>query len=255
MHEVFRLPVADPGEQLVVRLASPNTPPPRPAILYLHGFGSHQGGEKAEYFRTRALEAGLTFCSFDFRGHGASDGDNLGLSLTRNLEEVGRVRHELAVRRLRPLVLFGSSMGGLTALWHAARHPEGLVAGLAIAPALGFAEALENLLGDINMRRWREDGRLRFFNEVGEADVGWGLVEDLQRYDEGELAQGLQIPFLLFQGQRDDTVDWRRIRSFTERCRCGVALELFPRGDHRLIEHLDRVWDRCLEFLRVSGVI
>ncbi|MGH9381037.1 MAG: alpha/beta hydrolase [Thermoanaerobaculia bacterium] len=255
MHEVFRLPVADLRDQLVVRLASPDGPPPRPAVLYLHGFGSHQGGEKAEYFRGRAVEAGLAFCSFDFRGHGASDGDTLGLSLTRNLEEVARVRCELEARHLRPLVLLGSSMGGLTALWHAARHPLGLAAGLAVAPALGFAEALEELLGDTNMRRWQEDGRLRFLNEVGEADVGWGLVEDLQLYDERKLAAELRTPFLLFQGQRDETVDWRRVRAFTESCRCGVALELIPDGNHRLIEHLDAMWDRCLDFLRASGVV
>ncbi|HYE76838.1 MAG TPA: alpha/beta hydrolase, partial [bacterium] len=43
-------------------------------LLYLHGFGSDQWGEKAEFFRDRALAAGFGFCSLDFQGHGRSGG-------------------------------------------------------------------------------------------------------------------------------------------------------------------------------------
>jgi pimeloyl-ACP methyl ester carboxylesterase len=115
---------------------TPAGPASRPCFLYLHGFGSEQSGEKAEFFRRRALAAGFGFCSFDFQGHGLSGGEMAALTLTRNLEDVARVHAFLRERGHGRLILIGSSMGGGTALWYSALHPEEIVAGLHIAPAL-----------------------------------------------------------------------------------------------------------------------
>ena len=122
-----RLPVvgAD-GEtsHLAVRLTQPGgAGRSRFAFLYLHGFGSAQSGEKADYFRARAVAEGLPFCSFDFRGHGESGGTMRELTFSRNLEDLGVVHDFLAGQGLGAVVLIGSSMGGATALWHAARRP------------------------------------------------------------------------------------------------------------------------------------
>ena len=96
-----RLAVTDGEGREVSHLAvrfdpAPEGSQPPLGILYLHGFGSHQAGEKAEFFRARAREAGIPFCSFDFQGHGASGGVLAELTLTRNLADVARVRALLA---------------------------------------------------------------------------------------------------------------------------------------------------------------
>src|SRR5262245_52123897 len=127
-----------PPEALAVRLAEPSGgATARPfGILYCHGLGSSQSGEKADFFRSRAVAAGWRFCSFDFRGHGASGGALEGWSVSRNLADVDRVWGFLAERGWRRAALLGSSMGGGAALWWAARHPERVVAAAVIAPAL-----------------------------------------------------------------------------------------------------------------------
>src|SRR3954447_16584404 len=61
-----RIPIVENGRE-VSHLAVRFDPPPRgagerPCFLYLHGFGSEQSGEKAEFFRVRAREAGFGFC-------------------------------------------------------------------------------------------------------------------------------------------------------------------------------------------------
>src|SRR5436190_18242864 len=57
-----RIPVLKDGREvshLAVRFDPPPSGPERPCVLYLHGFGSQQSGEKAEFFRGRALAADL----------------------------------------------------------------------------------------------------------------------------------------------------------------------------------------------------
>lgn len=67
-----RIPIVENGRE-VSHLAVRFDPPPhgagdRPCFLYLHGFGSEQSGEKAEFFRARALAAGFGSAPSTSRG-------------------------------------------------------------------------------------------------------------------------------------------------------------------------------------------
>ncbi len=232
------------GERLAVLFDEPAGRRAPLALLYLHGFGSRQEGEKATFFRARALASGWAFCSFDFRGHGASEGTMRELTLSRNLADVAAVRAWLRERGHTRLVLFGSSMGGATALWHAALHPEGVLAAALIAPAVGLAKGMERWAGPAGLARWRREGVIRFRNEFVDCDLGWELMEDLRRYPLGDLVARYRTPAVIFQGKLDDTVDWREVAAFAARLPSGIAdLRLYDDGGHRLTERLDELWE------------
>jgi pimeloyl-ACP methyl ester carboxylesterase len=221
------------------------------AILYLHGFGSNQDGEKAAFFRARAVAAGFTFCSFDFQGHGRSGGSLVELTLSRNLADVARVYAWLAEHGHTRLALLGSSMGAATGLWYAALHPESTVAGLHIAPALELDRSLLAWAGPERIRVWRETGRIQFENELVRCELSWDLIEDLRGHPAEELALRYRTPALLLQGKHDSSVAWRNVADFTARCRYeGIELHLFADGDHRLTDRKGRLWQLMLEFLR-----
>jgi pimeloyl-ACP methyl ester carboxylesterase len=253
---IERIAIADAEGREVSHLAvrfdpAPADSPAPLGILYLHGFGSHQEGEKAEHFRARARAAGFPFCSFDFQGHGRSGGSLTDLTLTRNLEDVARVHAWLGERGILRLALLGSSMGAGTGLWYAARHPEGIAAGLHIAPALELDRELLAWAGPERVRAWRRTGRIAFENDLVSCELAWGLIEDLRAHSIEELARCHQTPALLLQGKRDDSVPWRNVADFTARCRYeAIELHLFADGDHRLIDRKDRLWELMLEFLR-----
>jgi pimeloyl-ACP methyl ester carboxylesterase len=184
-------------------------------VLYLHGFGSNQQGEKAEFFRRRCLETGLTFVSFDFQGHGLSGGSIRDLTVSRCLRDVERVRQHVDALSSRPTVLMGSSMGGLVGLWSAAHQPA--VAGAFVAPALGLDETFPSLIGDEGMRRWQEEsGVLPITNELGTFELGWGFVEDLRSRRPEQLCEVHRLPTIIFQGKLDDRVSWEEVEQFAD---------------------------------------
>ncbi len=224
-------------------------------ILYLHGFGSVQNGEKADFFRQRALESGFAFCSFDFQGHGQSGGTMQGLTLTRNLEDVARVHAYVRERGYDRICLLGSSMGGGTALWYSAlysaHHPDEIVAGLHIAPALQFEKGLTAWAGPERCRIWQETGTIHFESDLVSCELGWDLIEDLRRYAFEDLLQRYRTPALLLQGKLDTSVPWKDVADFATRCAYpGIELHFFADGDHRLTDRKDRLWQLMLEFLR-----
>jgi pimeloyl-ACP methyl ester carboxylesterase len=230
--------------------------PARLCFLYIHGFGSDQSGEKAEFFRARALAAGFAFCSFDFQGHGRSGGAMNTLSLTRNLEDIGRVHDWLRTRGHERLCLLGSSMGGGSALWYAARNPESIVAGLHIAPALELDKALLLWAGADKARLWEETGSMHFHNETVATDLDWSLIEDLRGYRVDDLLTCYRTPTLFLQGRRDTSVPWRTVTDFAARCQfTTIDLHLFTDGDHRLTDRKERLWSLMLEFLRGRGLL
>jgi len=225
-------------------------------LLYLHGFGSDQRGEKATFFRERALAEGIGFCSFDFQGHGASGGTMAGLTLSRNLADVARVHGFLAEQGVRRVALLGSSMGGGTALWYAARHPAAVVAGLHIAPALELEQGLLAWAGEERARAWEEIGTIRYTSDLVACDLGWELIRDLRTYPMADLLARHRTPCLLLQGKLDTSVPWRGVADFATRCAdCAIELHLFGDGDHRLTDRKERLWALMLEFLRGRGLV
>jgi pimeloyl-ACP methyl ester carboxylesterase len=253
-----RIPVIENGREvsyLAVRFDAPRQEG-RPCILYLHGFGSEQTGEKADFFRQQALGDGFGFCSFDFQGHGQSGGDLRSLTLTRNLEDVRRVHGFLRERGQTRLILLGSSMGGGTALWYSAFHPEEIVAGLHIAPALEMDRGLLTWAGPERARLWEETGTIHFQNEWVSTELGWTLIEDLRAHPLETLLTRYQTPCLLLQGKQDTSVSWRSVLDFATRCAFReIDLHLFVDGDHRLTDRKDRLWDLMMEFLRGRKLI
>jgi pimeloyl-ACP methyl ester carboxylesterase len=250
-----RIPIVENGRE-VSHLAVRFEPPSggsgdRSCFLYLHGFGSEQSGEKAEFFRARAQGSGFGFCSFDFQGHGLSGGDMTGLTLTRNLEDMARVHTFLRDRGCGRLILLGSSMGGGTALWYSALHPEEVVAGLHIAPALDLEKGLLAWAGPEKARLWEATGRIHFQNEFVACELGWGLIEDLRAHPTETLLTRYRTPALLLQGKLDTQVSWKSVLDFTSRCAFQeIELHPFADGDHRLTDRKERLWGLMVEFLK-----
>jgi pimeloyl-ACP methyl ester carboxylesterase len=259
------IPILRPGRppsHLAVRYSAAEGPRDAPAapdaadtaghcILYLHGFGSEQGGEKAEFFRGRALASGFAFCSFDFEGHGGSGGDMRGLTLSRNLENVAAVASWLETRGHPRVCLIGSSMGGGTGMWFSAQHPERVTAGLHIAPALELEGSLLAWAGPERTRGWQESGTIHFENDLVSCELGWELIEDLRAHSSTQLLPRYRTPALLLQGRFDTSVPWRGVVDFVTRCPYrGIELHFFADGDHRLTDRKHRLWELMLEFLR-----
>jgi pimeloyl-ACP methyl ester carboxylesterase len=249
----IHLPAEVGSEELSVRYA------PSPAgalcLLYLHGFGSHQSGEKAEFFRQGAADLGVSFCSFDFRGHGRSGGTMRGLTLTRNLRDIERVLELLALQGEKRIVFLGSSMGAGSALWYAALHPGIALAALHLAPALELEKSLLTWAGPERTAAWQRTGVLAFHNEFVKCELGWELIEDLRRYPVGKLHQLQATSTLLLQGQRDDQVPWKGVVDLWAASHGSAELHLFADGDHRLTDRKERLWSLMVEFLEARGLL
>lgn len=212
-------------------------------IFYLHGFASSAKSTKAGWFADRFRQHGITLRCPDF-----NEPDFATLTVSRMLDRLGR---ELAAVPDGPIVLMGSSLGGMLAILAAAAFPARVGRLVLMAPAVMFAKPGHHLLPPERIDEWRRRGALPFFHYAydEERPLNYAFYEDSLQHDAFD-AQFDQ-PTLIFQGLRDTSVDYRTVEQFA-RVRRNVTLSLLD-DDHQLIASLPRMWDGIADFLELHA--
>ncbi|MFS0729088.1 alpha/beta fold hydrolase [Curtobacterium sp. 1P10AnD] len=105
----------------------------RPAALLVHGFGSTDTGGQQLFVQTarRLVEHGAAVRSYSRLGHGTSDGDFAGITITDEVEQVTTMIRTLAADADAPVHVVAHSLGAVESALAAARVPD-LVATLTL---------------------------------------------------------------------------------------------------------------------------
>jgi len=240
------------GESLALDATAPRRPDGT-LLLYLHGLGSHRGGEKARFLEEHFLARGFGFARFDFRGHGDSSGRFEELSLSRHLADlravVGHLASGAAGTPPRRLVVVGASLGGLVAAWHGLLDRDAVVAQVLIAPAFRILERYLAALGEFGRERWRREGTYRFVGPWFEFDLQWSAIEDAANYPHERLVRESTAPTLILHGTRDESAPFAASRDFADACTARPRLVAIEGGDHRLTAHKERLADEIERFV------
>ena len=212
------------------------------AVVWVHGFGSHRGGEKAAAVRAECERRGWAFAAFDFRAHGASPGTTLDLTASGLLADLDAVARFLAGEGHTRLGLVGSSMGGFAAAWWATHNPAAVVGCVLLAPAFGFVPGRWDRLTAAEREDWKRTGRLRIKNQWIDTEIGYALAEERDRFRPADLAAAWRTPALIVHGAADDTVPYQTSLDFLRDVSFpAVELRLFKDGDHRLTAYKDEI--------------
>jgi pimeloyl-ACP methyl ester carboxylesterase len=243
------------GEYLDYTLTLPRKKrTPETLVIYLHGFASHQKGEKVLYLKDRFIELGTAYLAFDHRGHGSSSGIMNELTMTRNLEDLDAVIKSKGAGFKR-LVLIGSSMGGQTAAWYAARHPDQITANLLIAPGFRFLQNRLKELGPSSLKKLKAEGQITIKNERAEVIIGKQLLEDGRRFTMDKLLKDYQTPTLILHGTEDSAVPFRDSIEFIQKSKARpMELLLIAGGDHRLTDHKEVLFEHMHAFCKRIGI-
>ena len=202
--------------------------------LYLHGFASGVLSGKAQFFRSRFAAEGVVLEIPDLAAGGFE-----------NLTVSGQLKVVESAAAGEPVLLMGSSMGGYLAALYASFHANATKLVL-LAPAFGFPRRWPEQLGREKTEAWRSSGYMEVFHyaENRPARVGWGLLEDAQRWpDEPSFSQ----PALIFHGTRDDVVASHCSEQFAAR-HPNVRLRLLD-SDHQLSDSVETIWTETRQFL------
>lgn len=207
----------------------------RAGFVWLGGFHSDMLGEKATALHAAAEAAGRAFVRFDYFGHGESDGEFAGGTVSRWRADALAVIDRLTEG---PVVLAGSSMGGWMALLAALARRERVKGLVLLAPAPDFTEKLMwARFDDDTKRQVMEEGSWTRPSpyDVEGYPITRTLIEDGRNWMIMDRPIPLRIPVAILQGKRDEDVPWMYARDLVERIDSdALTFTLIKDGDHRL---------------------
>ncbi len=213
----------------------PDSPPPWPAMVIVHGAGSRK--ENHGDFGRACAASGWAALGFDQRGHGASVD---GMSPAA-LGDVGKMARFLAgvegVDAARVCVR-GSSMGGFMAI-QAAATSEAVAGAIAICPA-----------GADHLIRGLRSGSLEMRLDPGaEGSLEAWLAEH-------DLREAVELmgpkPLLLIHARGDDQIPFDASEELYARSPEPRKLILLPGGHHRSAQHDAELHGVALRWLERS---
>ena len=218
----------------------------RSRVIYLHGLASSPGSYKAKaferYFNAWCMDAVYP----DLNEPAFSD-----LTISRALDAVVGLIDECDPKS--PLMLMGSSFGGLVAGF-AARMRSSVVDCLCLmAPAFDMEGLWNRVLGKTGLELWREKGYLEMehpaYPEIQR--LNYGFYENVLALTTEPMK--LKMPSLVFHGRNDEVVDPSVAIRFRE-INPEAELHMLP-DDHDLNESVEFMAEKLGGFLLRLGLI
>ncbi len=224
-----------------VRLAYQQQPGQGVGVVFLSGFRSDMTGVKAQAMATECARQQRPFVRFDYRGHGASEGDFLQAALSDWLDDALAVFDHLTQG---PQIIVGSSMGGWLMLLLARRRPERIAGLLGLAAAPDFTEDLMwAQFGPASRQTLQRDGLVYLPSRHGDPyPITRRLLEDGRRHLLLRDAIPITCPVRLIHGVNDGEVPYATSLRLLERLHAtDVQLTLVKDGEHRLSRPADQL--------------
>ncbi|MFP4393499.1 MAG: alpha/beta hydrolase [Desulfohalobiaceae bacterium] len=231
-----------------IHYSRPDTP--GPTLIICHGFtGSKEGGDRvlqmSEYL---ARELDLDCLTFDFAGHGQSQGNLQDMSLSGQIQDLESVINWCQEHKGGFVLCMGRSFGGCTVICQAARDSRVRAVCSWAAPADPFG-----LLQGMVVEQDQEQGLVTLGSEEGRASLRQEFFQDLAKFDvPGQAARISPRALLLLHGEEDEVVPVHDAKKIYERAMEPKELYIIPGADHRFSQAYKQVWQICAKWLRAQ---
>jgi len=220
------------------------------SCVYLHGFASGPSSSKAKFFGAQLSQLGIPVTVPDLNKPTFAE-----MTLSSQLEVVqSSIASRIATSEDADdgsFLIVGSSMGGLVATLSAqdkAPHAHQLKALILLAPGFGLPRRWTELLGEVGLKHWKEKGFVDVFHHGAnkELPLRYDFYLDAIKYTTEGLS--VNVPTLVFHGQRDETVPVEESKEFQRLNPDKVQLEILD-DDHQLLASLDLMWKKTQDFI------
>ena len=205
--------------------------------IYLHGFASSPKSNKAIFLRDRFAEIKLNLNILDL-----NQDDFFNLTLTRQIHQV----ESEITKKSTPIILIGSSFGGLTSTFLAERNFN-IKAIILLAPAFNFLSHWQQNLGAEKLKKWQQRGNywIYHYGEKQYLQLSYDFMLDLLGYEEKKLKRTL--PTLIIHGLNDNVIPIQASREFVAKRSWIELIEV--NSDHTLGNVMPKVWQEIYQFL------
>lgn len=222
-------------------------------IVFITGLLSTRWGNKSRALRQWCEEQGWSFCCYDVRGFGDSEGDFTDYTLSDWLADARAVlsmlRNDAAARSMGGgFTLVGNSLGGWIA-WLIAQECEEVDRLILLAPAFNMMGVRAQTISPERRHEWHSAGWMPWDDDPAHRDwpLSWKWVVESEAYWQSNFDRLRHVRTTIVHGLGDTVIHPEGSRAFVEDLRRhdpSFPVELLlVAGDHRLSspDHMEQL--------------
>ena len=205
--------------------------------IYLHGFASGPKSSKAQYFKNKFLEHGINLHLPDL-----NQNDFSNLTISRQLTQVQEIINSCN----KPVILIGSSMGGLLSTMLAETNSM-IDQIILLAPAFKMSQLWVDGVTKEQLDDWKSQGQADIFHYEYEKKIPlkYNFYLDLFKHNDAIFKR--QLPTLIFHGEHDDVVPIKLSNEYLKENPIANLVKLMD--DHSLTKDLNFLWTKTVDFI------
>lgn len=217
-------------------------------VFVIHGLSGSKDQPHMLGMREAFTEAGYCVVAFDAtHSFGESEGDLMHATATSFISDLEDVIAwaETQAWYKEPFTLAGHSLGGISLLVYASKHPNKITALLPMSTVVSGKIRMESK-DPVFLKEWKEKG---YYHKVSKSlpgksgNISYKLNDDLLQYDTLAFAANIHCPILLLVGSEDDTTTPAMQQMLYDRLGGPKELHIINGMPHspREPQHLDKI--------------
>ena len=164
------------------------------------------------------------------------------LTMSRQLKDVEAIINTCT----KPIVLIGSSMGGLTACILSEMH-HNIAKIILLAPAFKMSKLWQDGITDEQLKTWQDTGFQDTFHYGYNKNMKLQYEFYTNLFTHNDHTFKRKIPCLIFHGMNDTVVPISLSEEYVKSNQQSQLISLDD--DHSVNKYLDKMWDMSVEFI------
>lgn len=223
---------------------------PRGLAFVVHGLSSYKDEVYIEMFAHTFVEAGFSVVRYDATNSiGDSEGDTINATLTSYFEDLEDIVSWAKGKDWykETFILLGHSMGGACSLLYTLKYPEKVRAVAPISTVIsGEFFMSSEFIPEKHLDNWKKQGFMEGENKSKPGliyKIGWGLLEDIKKYNLLEKVDKINVPVLMMVGELDRGTPVDHQRALFDRLKTRKEFHIIKGAYHnfRHKEHLEEM--------------
>jgi pimeloyl-ACP methyl ester carboxylesterase len=215
-------------------------------FLFITGFLSKRWGNKSKALAQWCQEKGWSFCCYDVRGFGDSEGTFTDYTLSDWIDDARVVIKNLEQAASSGITIVGNSLGSWIG-WLMAQECQAAEELILIAPAFNMMAERAKQIPHERRHAWHTAGWMPWDDDALHKDwpLSWKWVQESEQYWAQTFSELRHVKTTILHGLQDTVIkpagSWRFVEEVLRRDP-GFPIELlFKTGDHRLSspEHVE----------------
>ncbi len=223
-------------------------------LVFIHGFYSSPQSSKIQFLKKeiRDSEIGNNIGEIVAIDLYPNPADFENMTVSSLLLEIDNQISTLS----NPIVLIGSSHGGLLARSYVDQYPNKINALILFAPALNFYDTTK-VTHTYEWDNWQNQGHITVFHGAYQQEVKWKwkYISDLKQFSNNNTK--LLLPTLLIHGEEDSVIPIEDSINFVKIQRSlgsHIETHYLPEGNHPLNNVFDQLRALVIDWLREKVV-